>query len=189
MSSQVCAPRRVSFAVADVTPAKERLPEITAREALERTAGCRLLGCPGGNSRVAEGGDFHPLIAAAALAFKQHYPLVLSPDAIWLTVLQGVAQHINNNAAGLRSRLVHHQTKIELIVPTDLSGLPENNTDMLGLADAFVERIAQHVKREKRFLLDTRFTTTSDLDRITACIVLMDGFQPYFDYAILRYFD
>jgi hypothetical protein len=33
----------------------------------------------------------HPLIAAAHLAFSQHRPLLLSPDVIWVTIVQGLA--------------------------------------------------------------------------------------------------
>ena len=37
-------------------------------------------------------------MAAVALAFAQHRPLVLSPDAVWLTIAQGVAQHVRLHA-------------------------------------------------------------------------------------------
>jgi len=132
---------------------------------------------------VVEGGDFHPLIAAAALAYKQHYPLVLSPDMIWLTVLQGVAQHINNNADVLRGKLVYHQTRIELVVNTNLEQLPRDDKEMQALAEQFVVQISRHIQPDKRFLLETAFSTTGDVERIVESIVLMDAFQPYFDYV------
>ena len=81
-------PHAVGFAVADVTPGVLRLPQITVRKALERTVQSAICTCSEAEEKVVEGGDFHSLIAAAALAHKQHYPLVLSPDMIWLTVLQ-----------------------------------------------------------------------------------------------------
>src|SRR3990167_3003491 len=37
-------------------------------------------------------------------AYFNHLPLKLSPDHIWLTILQGVAFHINNNSEVLRSQ-------------------------------------------------------------------------------------
>src|SRR5690349_19608503 len=114
----------VRFDVADVKPSTERLASVDLKSNLDRTAQAKVLVCPQATKEVVRDADFHPLIAAAAFAFKQHYPLVLSPDIIWLTVLQGVAQHIQNHAEALRTRLVHHQTKIELVVPTDLTSLP-----------------------------------------------------------------
>ncbi|GIG87409.1 DUF4419 domain-containing protein [Plantactinospora endophytica] len=34
----------------------------------------------------------HPLLGAVGRAFAEHRPLVLSPDAVWLTIAQGAAQ-------------------------------------------------------------------------------------------------
>ncbi|WP_272427393.1 DUF4419 domain-containing protein [Polyangium jinanense] len=40
---------------------------------------------------VVDHGPTHALLGAVHLAFAQHRPLVLSPDAVWLTIAQGVA--------------------------------------------------------------------------------------------------
>ncbi len=173
----------IRFPVDDVTPATARLAEIPVQKALERMVKETVLICPRAQDLVVEGGDFHPLIAAAALAYKQHYPLVLSPEMIWLTVLQGVAQHINNNAEALRGKLVHHQTRIELLVKTELAQLPKDDEEMHAVAEQFVNQISMHVQPDKRFLLETAFSTTGDVERIVGAIVMMDAFQPYFDYV------
>jgi hypothetical protein len=52
---------------------------------------------------------FHPLLAAAHFAFSKHRPIVLSPDMIWVTILQGLARHVNDHAERLRNRFVAHQ--------------------------------------------------------------------------------
>jgi Domain of unknown function (DUF4419) len=92
------------FRVADVERAEVPLETRGAAEALEQLSRTRLVVCPVAGSKVVAAADFHPLISAAAIAFKQHYPLVLSPDVIWITILQGVAQHISNHSNALRSR-------------------------------------------------------------------------------------
>lgn len=58
-----------------------------------------------------------------------HYPLVLDPDVIWLTIAQGLANHINVNAEKLRRRFVAHDGKKKIIVRRDsfLRGSPEND--------------------------------------------------------------
>lgn len=38
------------------------------------------------------------LIAALHLCWSNHYPLVLTPDMIWLCIAQGFALHVNANA-------------------------------------------------------------------------------------------
>jgi len=183
VSNEIQNPPRFFFPISDVQPASERLPEITVRAALERTAQTQLLTCPKAEQRVIESGNFHPLIASAAIAYQQHYPLVLSPDIIWLTILQGVAQHIANHHETLRSRLVSHQTKIELVVGTNPTKIPERDCEMLSATQAFVELVGKHVQPDKQFLLRTEFSTTTDVERIVGAVVLMDAFQPYFDYV------
>jgi len=177
-------PRRIQFDVADVKPSDELLPTIGFKAALERTTRTSVVAFPGEDRAVLEQGDFHPLIAAAFLAFKQHYPLVLSPDMIWLTILQGVAQHVQNHAETLRTRLVQHQTKIELVVDLNLVSLPQNDQQMLDVTRTFVDGIARHIPPNKQFLFQTEFSTTTDTDRIAQCVALMDTFQSYFDYVM-----
>src|SRR5215831_17310066 len=68
------------------------------------------------------GSRCHPLIEAVHTAFSRHYPLTLSPDAIWLTIAQGFSHHITENAATLRDRLVRHRGRAKLVVKVvDLS--------------------------------------------------------------------
>lgn len=148
---------------------------------MERTIRSKLIACSRTDQQVADVGDFHPLVAAAALAYQKHFPLVLSPDMIWLTVLQGVAQHIANHSEALREKLVAHQTKIELIV--ERTELPTSDVLMLSATQEFIHQIEKHVLPEKRFLLHTEFSTTTDVERIVGAIVVMDAFQPYLDYV------
>jgi Domain of unknown function (DUF4419) len=61
----------------------------------------------------------NPLISAAHLSFAEHYPLKLTPDVIWLVILQGVATHINSDPERYRSVLVAHEGKKKLDVRCD----------------------------------------------------------------------
>ena len=45
-------------------------------------------------------------VAAVNTVYALHYPLVLTPDAIWMCIAQGLAQHINANAEKLRVYLL-----------------------------------------------------------------------------------
>ena len=183
MHQEINTTNRVSFPVSDVKLGTLQLPGINIRALLQQKVQAALLVGPNVEQRMVECGDFHPLIAAAAIAFKQHYPLVLSPDMFWLTILQGVAQHIANHPESLRSRLVFHETRIELVVDTNLLGLPTNDAEMLAATRAFADAIHKHSPADKHFLFGTEFTTTTDVERIAAAIVMMDAFQPYFDYV------
>ena len=60
--------------------------------------------------------NLHSLVSAVHQAFAEHRPLLLTPDAIWMAIAQGFAQHINNNAERLRYQFVNHSSKRELKV-------------------------------------------------------------------------
>ncbi len=178
-STNATAP--TSFQIADVEVGDKRLDDVSAQEALQKVARTRVVVCGNPNLRVVEEGNFQSLIAAAALAYKRHFPLILYPDAIWVTVLQGVAQHVSNYALTLRSQLVTNATKIELVV--NGLRLPQSDREMLEAVREFVAKIETHCVADKRFLLRTEFSGTNDAARIAGAVALMDMFQPYFDYV------
>src|SRR5580692_2022791 len=43
----------------------------------------------------------HGFVRAIHESFGSHYPLVLSPDDVWLTIAQGFAHHVNANTTKL----------------------------------------------------------------------------------------
>ena len=65
----------------------------------------------------------HPFVQAAHDAFYRHYPLVLSPDAVWFCIAQGFAHHINGHAEDFRRRLVAHDGQLTLVNGMDPSRL------------------------------------------------------------------
>src|SRR5262245_7822650 len=82
----------------------------------------RVLGieaCSRYHGHMVSGVAFHPMIAALHLAFKDHRPLALSPDMIWLLVAQGVASHINVHSKAIRHRFVKHADRFPLVVRRD----------------------------------------------------------------------
>ena len=93
----------ITFVVDAVEPATELLPECRAHEAAKLTIG-GIESCSDYHSTVVRDVFYHPLLAAVYTAFSQHRPLVLSPDAVWLTIAQGVAHHMAAHGERLRSR-------------------------------------------------------------------------------------
>ncbi len=136
----------ITFAVDDVAPVRSRLvtvkPLDAVRELLDAPAGQfaadesaqgnptrgRVEACWNYEQDCVAGIGLHPLIAAAHLAFSEHRPLTLSPDVIWVTIVQGLAQHIQLSPETYRNILVRHQGKREIsVIRTDLHrGSPEN---------------------------------------------------------------
>lgn len=71
--------------------------------------GSQIESCNDCHTMVVDEARYQPLLAAVYTAFSEHRPLVLSPDAVWLTIAQGVAHHMAIHAERLRSWSVSHQ--------------------------------------------------------------------------------
>ncbi|MDG3004537.1 DUF4419 domain-containing protein [Paludisphaera mucosa] len=138
--------------------------------------------CTRYHGRLVAGVGFHPVAAAVHLAFVDHRPLILSPDAVWLMLIQAVANHVNAHADELRPRIVRHAGRVRIAVRRDdfLKGSPENPWP-----EAFAEfssQVREHVGPKADAFLPA-FSTTGEAERAAAEVVLLDAVQSYFDYA------
>lgn len=126
---------------------------------------------------------FNPLVATIDMAFREHRPLVLRPDDIWLCVAQGLSQHINLHAEALRKRLVTWDGKQRIQISRDnfRRGSPDN--DWLGVFEEFRQRIAEKVPVVYN-RLNMHFSTTSLFDDAAMDLTLMEAMSPYFEYGM-----
>jgi hypothetical protein len=132
---------------------------------------------------LAAGIRHNGFLSAARAAFDAHYPLVLSPDAVWLAVAQGFARHVEANAEALRPRLVRHAGRPVIAIRRDdlVKGSPDNAwPEVFG---AFSDALAAHLGKA-RDLLVCDFSTTGPVERAASEIVLMDVVRPYFRYEV-----
>jgi Domain of unknown function (DUF4419) len=126
------------------------------------------------------GSRCHPLIDAVHVAFSQHRPLTLSPDAIWLVIAQGFSHHVAKNAKDLRHRLVRHQGSQQLVAAvTDLS-LPSFEHAISSFSTQI--RDATDPVLHENLLCD--FSTTTPAIRTASEVALMDSFSSYFTYVM-----
>jgi hypothetical protein len=135
------------------------------------------------DARLVSATDANALAQAAHDAFFLHYPLVLSPDAVWFCLAQGFANHVALNADELRKRFVRHEGKAKIVIVRTDFVLGQPNPWPEAFAE-FSNQIAAHVGR-LRDLVVADFSTTGPIERAASEIVLMDAFQPYFEYEML----
>jgi len=125
----------------------------------------------------------NPLLGALHYAFADHRPLCLSPDIIWLTLTQGLANHINLNAERLRRQFVTHDGKLKLIARRDdfVKGSPENPWSEVFAS--FSTQIKEHIG-EAHGLIVADYSTTGQVERAASEVVLLDAMQSYFEYFV-----
>lgn len=174
----------ITFAVDPVKPATEPLQEAPAKNRLEALYGSGVeahsdsIACITYSTRMRIG-----FIDTLHQAYAHHYPLILSPDHIWLFLLQGVNTHVRHNAKALRSLLVHHNGIETLTVRRDefIKGSPHN-----AWPEVLVEFASQVRNNAKNTdFADTilrPFSTTSINEQISFNLSLMGIYQSYYTY-------
>lgn len=180
----------ITFPVSDTELARASMPVVERRSALASLLG----GAKGAPPRPIEqiwkspanlvaATDTNALVQAAHDAFYKHYPLIISPDAVWFCLAQGFAQHVAMNAEALRRRFVAHEGKKKLVVQRDDFFIGQENP-WPEVFSAFSEQIAAHVGK-MRDLVVADFSTTGPIERAASEVVLMDAFQAYFEYEVM----
>ncbi|EYF06958.1 DUF4419 domain-containing protein [Chondromyces apiculatus] len=170
----------ITFALDDVTRATEPLPTRRLGDALGEVLA--LGGDP--ELPVVDHGHTHALLGAVHLAFAQHRPLILSPDAVWLTIAQGVAQHVRLHADALRPRLVRHEGTKKLEVAWD-GPMPEDPASWTAIVAAFSAQVAGEIGAGRARLFACDFSTSTEVERVAGQVALLDVHAPYFEYALL----
>jgi small-conductance mechanosensitive channel len=138
----------------------------------------------GANAADFRATEQHAFVQAVHWAYSLHYPLALSPDAVWLTIAQGFAMHVNANAEALRGKFVRRPGQPTITVVRDefVKGSPTN--EWPGVFGDFSEAIAAHIGRQ-RDLVVCDFSTTGPCERAASELVLMEAMQHYFNYEVL----
>jgi hypothetical protein len=188
-----------TFTVSDVEVAPDVLPGIEPRSAIEALAQTPVEAwwrpsrplAEIGNETVAFEGKtprrvvvpFHPFVAAVHAAFDQHRPLVLSPDAVWLCIAQGLATHVNLNAEKLRRHIVAHDGRETIAVRRDQfrKGAPDN--DWPGVFGELSAEVARRTG-ELHGLVVADFSTTDATSRAVSELALLSLASPYFVYQV-----
>jgi hypothetical protein len=100
---------------------------------------------------------------------------------IWLTIAQGLAAHVAENAEQLRPLFVRHRGKLTLEVERDdlVAGSPSNPWGEV--FDAFAAQIRDHIGRAHDLIVSD-FSTTGEIERLASEVVLMGTLGSYFDY-------
>ncbi|MFT3699041.1 MAG: DUF4419 domain-containing protein [Kofleriaceae bacterium] len=134
------------------------------------------------NAKLVIATDASPLVQMVHDAFYDHRPITISPDAVWFTIGQGFATHVNLNAEKLRKRFVQHEGKVKLVVDRPDFLLGQTNPWPEAFA-AFSDQVAGHVGK-LRDLVVADFSTTGPVERAATEVLVMDTFQAYFEYEM-----
>ena len=115
-------------------------------------------------------------------SLTSHCNLVLSPDDVWLTILSQFCAYVNNNAEGLRSKIVEHEGKKEL--KAYCHGTLET-ADYKGMIRDLLMQIRENIKSpELADWFRPGFSTTTEKEEVCAAATAMASLQAYFEFTM-----
>jgi hypothetical protein len=125
------------------------------------------------------------LVEGIIRAFQQDLHLILRPDDLWLAVMVQFSFYVNARAEKMRSTIVRHKEKKQLIVYFP-SVERLDDLDLPEAARRFSDLIQQNVVDPdlKGWILPS-FSTTTDEDVSVAALVMMGSMKAYFEYIIM----
>ena len=124
----------------------------------------------------------HALLTAMQISFYDHFPLRLSPDAIWITLARGFALHVNEHAEEFRHRFVSHVGKKDLQV-TRMDFAPGEDNPWPEVFEEFNDQLVEETGGLSD-LVEADFSTTGPVERAVSNLMAMETFKTYFDYIM-----
>jgi hypothetical protein len=115
-------------------------------------------------------------------SFYDHYPLILNPNVIWLSIIQGFGTYVENNSEALRSKFVTFEGKKVLLVEREDFKYNSPNNDWGGLVSGFTNQIEKFIGTSTKQLIECDFSNSTVNDRVSSHIALMDVCKNYFSY-------
>ena len=125
------------------------------------------------------------LIQGLIYAYKNHYPITVTPDMIWILILQGFSRFMEKYAEQMREKFVNFTGKKDLKVKR-LEETPYTATKEVwdGIMKEFVEKIGKNVGQETIDNLECNFSTTSPVSLVTSQVSIMSAMKQYFYYGL-----
>ncbi len=174
----------IKFKVNDVELAKRPMATGTSlKEVAEELLKSPIEGFPLLDKEIIPMNFKHPFIQTVGLSFGLHYPLVLSPDMIWLLIVQGFAVHITKNAEKMREHFVSHEGKKPLSVSADSFIKGENNA-WETIFPQFKAQIDNNISNDIHNIIATEFSTTTPVEKAVFELTLMEAMSEYFEYEV-----
>lgn len=106
----------------------------------------------------------HSFIETVGLSYVHHLPLLLSPDDVWIAIMQGLSIHIEQNAESLRKKFVDFDgKKVLYVVREEPHWFMLNHGEYAPTFGEFSDQIKDNIGEKNHQTLVPKFSTTGPL--------------------------
>ena len=124
----------------------------------------------------------HPVLTAYYTAFLEHYPAILSPDILWMLILEGFSRHVKLNSEKLKHKFIKSNSD-KIVVKQDPKGDKSiNKTSSQRWGDIFkdfVESSKEYIDSTILHLFTPYFSTTTEEIEYSCQLNIMSIISPY----------
>ena len=125
----------------------------------------------------------HPVFEGFVWAYRNHRPITISPDIIWLLIAQAFSNHVNANAESLRRKFVNFSGQKELVVERlDFNVNTITSEQWQEFFPEFSKKISEYTGKDIIDALTPNFTTTTPVSLAVGQLTIMATMKEYFKY-------
>lgn len=182
----------ITFVVDTVSPTLSRLPslpESNLRERMRpefRNQSTRwTAGEWGSDTLVSSHWGRHTFLGLFLTAWNEHRPVRLSPDAVWMVLLEGMVATVQAHPRTARGDLVRHKEgKIPLTAELNrkFSLRTSSSAAWEEVARQLLDSMDRHAIGGRHKKLERTFTTTTATRALAMRFRILDLYQEYFEY-------
>ena len=126
------------------------------------------------------------LIQGLIRAYKNHYPITISPDMIWILILQGYSRFMDKYSEKVRNEYVNFEGKKNISIKREeLVFEKATREDWKNIIGEFIEKIKENIGENIVKNLESNFSTTSDVTLVTSQITVMSAIKNYFVFELM----
>jgi hypothetical protein len=173
-----------TFNVDQVSPPRNSVTTLSLEKNLRTVLGTDVEACSCVSPTVIRAHGFHSLIEAIHHAFEDHRSVILRPDDIWLTIVQGLAVCLQQEPDRFQHIYRDFDRQKELVITNKnfTTGSATNNWPEV--FPEFSSRVSEVIETDLHDLLRCDFATTGDIEQTASEIAIINVEQAYYRYTV-----
>lgn len=120
-----------------------------------------------------------------SLAYANHYSMEISPDDIWLMILDGFRLHVKMNRNTLKSRFVAPGTDTAIKVINNSLSYKSTHNEWFWTISNLYDSLQSKLPKQTGEPLKTKFSTTSPVDNNISRSMVMAVASEYYSFSVL----
>ncbi|MCQ2096878.1 MAG: DUF4419 domain-containing protein [Fibrobacter sp.] len=125
--------------------------------------------------------DFLSLVS---MAYASHYGMEISPDDIWLMILDGIRIHVKVNRDSLKDKFVGPGADTTVKIQNDNLTFESSPKEWTAVINGLFDGLQEKLPAETGAPLKTRFSTTSNVDFTVSSSMVLAVSSEYYSYHV-----